>query len=270
MQALDRLPWPMGEDILAGVFVAKAFVRVSQLRLARAWAVHHPGGGWKLALSCCSHHGRFVARSALIGIGDPASLARHVVVKGEEHLAAAPGGRILLGFHLGPPAVAEALRSVGHQLTWIGGVNSSRALGREKWLALQEEDRTFAFSGGTEAGGSVLHKARRRLLDGKTVSITADGNDGRLAFQVHFPGATLVVRSGWIALRRLTGAPTLPVLSHQDGRQQVITIHPALPAVVSDPTDDLDRCREVITRLLERFVREHPEQCYTLTFPRRA
>jgi hypothetical protein len=36
MLALDRLPWPWGEDILAGVFVAKAFVRVNQLKRARA------------------------------------------------------------------------------------------------------------------------------------------------------------------------------------------------------------------------------------------
>ena len=45
MLALDRLPWPWGEDILAGVFVTKAFVGMSQLARARAWAAHHPRGG---------------------------------------------------------------------------------------------------------------------------------------------------------------------------------------------------------------------------------
>jgi len=122
---------------------------------------------------------------------------------------------------------------------------------------------------GTEARGRALYKARSRLLGGETILITADGPGGRDAFQVQLPGGTAVVRSGWFALRRLTGAPTLPVLAHQEGRHQVITIHPALPSVTPNPVDDLDRCREAITPLLERFVREHPEQCYTLTFPRR-
>jgi lauroyl/myristoyl acyltransferase len=121
--------------------------------------------------------------------------------------------------------------------------------------------------GSTEPRGSVLYEARSRLLDGGTILITADGPSGRDAFQVKLPGGTAVVRSGWFALRRLTSAPTLPVLVHQEGRHQVITIHPALPSVTPNSGDDLDRCREVITPLLERFVREHPEQCYTLTFP---
>jgi len=187
MLALDRLPWPWGEDILAGVFVAKACVGVSQLRRARAWAAHHPRGGWNLALSCCAYHGRFVARSALVGIRDPATLARHIVVKGEEHLAAAPGGRILLSFHLGPPAVAEALRSVGHQLTWVGGRNSSRALARERWQALQGADQTLTLpTRGTEARGRALYKARSRLLGGETILITADGPGGRVPSRSSF------------------------------------------------------------------------------------
>jgi hypothetical protein len=56
MSALDPLPWPWGEEILAKLFAAKAFIRPSRLRKALAWAGHYPVAGrsrWRLALSCC-------------------------------------------------------------------------------------------------------------------------------------------------------------------------------------------------------------------------
>src|SRR5262245_37236152 len=74
--ALDRLPWPWGEEIMAGCFAARAFVRRAHLRRALAWARAQCARGSagpeletaaersarQLALSLCAHHGRFVAR----------------------------------------------------------------------------------------------------------------------------------------------------------------------------------------------------------------
>src|SRR5439155_953064 len=167
--ALDALPWPWGEEILARCFVARAFVRTARLRRALAWAGAQPGAGrrrWSLARSLCFHHGRFVARSALVGMRDPETLRRHVAARGEEHLAAAGAGAILLGFHLGPA---------------------------QSYLALR-------------------------------------------------------------------------VLSHMDGRVQVVTIHPPLPASLSDPALDLEACRRALGELLGEHARRFPEQCYSLAF----
>src|SRR6185436_3922298 len=45
MRALDPLPWPWGEEILAKLFAAKAFIRPRLLRKAVAWAGHYPLAG---------------------------------------------------------------------------------------------------------------------------------------------------------------------------------------------------------------------------------
>jgi hypothetical protein len=88
--ALDALPWPWGEEILARSFVARAFVRRDRFRQALAWARDQPDSGRvprRLARSLCACHGRFVARSAFVGMRDPDTVRRHVAVRGEEHLA---------------------------------------------------------------------------------------------------------------------------------------------------------------------------------------
>jgi hypothetical protein len=129
MRALDPLPWPWGEGILATLFAAKAFVRPSRLRVALAWAGHFTAARrsrWQLALSCCAHHGRFLARQALLGIRTPEDLRRLVILKGEAHLKATSTGAIILGFHLGPPGVAVALRVLGYPVTWMGGLRAFR------------------------------------------------------------------------------------------------------------------------------------------------
>src|SRR5262249_28072637 len=124
MQALDPLPWPWGENVMAGFFAAQALVRPFRLRQALAWAGHHAVGRparVPLALSCCAHHGRSLARQALLGIRTPDDLRRHVTVEGAERLAAVRGGAVLVGFPLGPPAASMALRAAGHPVTWVGG-----------------------------------------------------------------------------------------------------------------------------------------------------
>ena len=114
--------------------------------------------------------------------------------------------------------------------------------------------------------GGVLYQARRILLDGGAICISADGAAGRVAFHVPLRGGPLFVRSGWLALRRQTGARVLPALSHIDGRDHVVTVHPPLPAPCPDRGEDVDACRATLATLLQAHVDRHPEQCYTLVW----
>jgi lauroyl/myristoyl acyltransferase len=269
MRALDPLPWPWGEEILANLFAAKAFIRPSLLRKALAWAGHYPLAGpsrWRLALSCCAHHGRFVARQALLGIRTPEDLRRHVVLKGEAHLTAASTGAILLGFHMGPPGVAVALRAVGHPVTWMGGLRAFRTRWNEAWQPIREASDTLTLSRDSASPAGVLYRARRLLLDGGTLYVAAEGGAGREAFQVALPGGSARIRSGWFVLRRQCAVPVLPVLTHLEGRTQVITICPPLPPPDPDQARDLEVCRVKIAALFQDYVRRFPEQCYALTF----
>jgi len=270
-RGLNLLPWPWGEDMMALLGVVQAFARVSRLRRALRWAAAQPGarGRWGLALSLLSHHGRFIAMEALVGIREPEALRRHLIVEGEEHLikAAEKGGTLLLGFHLGPSHVPLALRVIGHRVTLVGDLEHSGRRPGATWLPFLNPSESLSISGrkpGGRLGG--LYQARRLLLDGGTLFITADGPFGSEAFRVPLPGGAMVIRSGWLALRGHTRAPTLPVLTYLDGRKRVVTIHAALPAVEADPARDMAVCRAALSPLLEEYVQRFPEQCRSLAF----
>jgi len=265
--ALDRLPWPWGEEILAHAFVARAFVRTERLRRALAWAAAHarPGRGrWVLARCLCAFHGRFVARSALVGLRDADALSRLVSVRGDAHLAATRSA-ILLGFHLGPAGSYLALRVAGHRLNWIGGRGASGAWPRPIQDLYQDPRERRFFSPDRTAWLRRLYHARQLLLAGEHVFISADG-EGQAAFTVPLAGGPVLIGAGWISLCRSTGAPVLPVLAHMEGRVQVVTIHPPLPALGSEAGPDLEPCRRALARLLADHVERFPEQCYSLAF----
>jgi len=260
--SLDMLPWPWGERLLALTFVLKACVQVSCLRQALRWAGAQSLSGarrWRLAMALLAHHGRALARSAIVGLRSPEAWRPYVKIRGEEHLRSARGGAILLGFHVGMPGSDIALRVAGQHVRWLGGNRVSRGWSRPAWRPLVDGDDELEIDAGP-LGGGVLRRACRVLLAGEHVYLTADGGVGREAFRVPLPGGPLVVRAGWLALRTHTQAPVLPVLSHREGPTHVVTIHPPLPA-------DLVSCEMILGRLFEDYTRRFPEQCYTLAFP---
>jgi hypothetical protein len=116
--ALDLLPYPWGEEILARFFWIAGLIRPARRRPAFAWAAALIGRrSWRLGLAACAFRGRWVARSMLIGVRGPRELARRVVVHGGDHLADASGrGTILLGpiTRLGECGVARVPRSARH------------------------------------------------------------------------------------------------------------------------------------------------------------
>lgn len=269
---LDRLPWPLGEEVLARIYLLKSLGRRGRFQRAIEWAGARRGtrpGRWWLAAKLCTYYGRFVSRLMLVGFRDPEHFRGQVVVRGEEHLKAAAGrGVILLGFHLGPPGAAIALRSLGYQLTWARGWGDSQGGLRPAWRTFHEAGEMLSLSQDRHALGAVLYEARQVLVDGGAIYITADGGRGREAFRVPMAPAPIVIRSGWLALSRYTGAAVLPVLTHLEGHRQVVSIHEPLPPIGRDPAQGLDACRAALARLLEPYVRDHPEQCYSLVFRR--
>jgi lauroyl/myristoyl acyltransferase len=268
MIALDRLPWPWGEDILARLFAAVALVRGSRRRPALAWAAQQPGGrGVRLALAVSAFRGRWVARATLLGVRSPEALTRRAVIRGEEHLTPAPKGTILLGFHLGPPNVDVTLRILGQKLAWLGSSRNSWVWSSEAWRPMSDPRQNLAPPDDEWFWPGYLYRARRILLDGGALFIMADSWAGRPAFSVPLPGGPMIVRSGWLSLRRLTGARVIPVVTHLEGRTQVITIHPALPAPAPCDADPVATWREIITALVGDYVRRFPEQCPVLVFP---
>jgi len=279
---LDRLPWPWGEEILCCCFVVSALVRRQRMRRAFSWSRAHQStalGRLWLAVSICAHHGRFVARSAFTGIRDLRALRRLVSLRGADHVVPGLRGAIFLGFHLGPTSPDVALRMAGHSVTWVGaqgawiGTPATAAAWPPEINRLYEVTGEQGASDATvrsrdaRARAQVLYRARQILLGGGNVFITADG-PGTVAFEVPLPGAPAKIRAGWLLLREITGASVLPVVSHLEGRTQVVTVHPALPPLDADPIRDLEACRAALGRLLADYVRRHPEQCYMLAFPR--
>jgi lauroyl/myristoyl acyltransferase len=267
--ALDALPWPLGEDLLALGFVARGFVRPARLReaLAFAGAWSEPGAPRRrLARSLCAYHGRFVARSALVGMRDPDTVLRHVTVRGQEHLTAAGPGVILLGFHLGPAQSYLALRALGHDLTWVGGRGASAGWARAIQARFQDDRGDLHLSGAEYVWERRLYRARQLLLEGKTVFVSADGGDAG-TLSVPMPGgAAVTLGVGWLLLRRTTKAAVLPVLSHLEGRMQVVTVHPPLPQPLPDPSEDAETVLAALAPILEVHVRRFAEQCYSLAF----
>ena len=270
--ALDFLRWPWGEDILAGLFWLVGLVRARRRRPAIAWAKAQPNRHpWPLALGLCGFRGRWVARSTLVGVRRPADLGRRVVIRGEEHLMApAPQGTILLGFHLGPPNADVALRILGHPMAWLGSARKSRARASPAWAPfLASRENLSPPDGDAEwFWAGYLYRARRILLEGRTIFVMADSLVGRELFAVTLPGGVMTVRSGWFTLWRQTGARVVPVTTHLDGRMQVITAHPPLPVERTDQSD-ADAYRSILSGLAEDYVRRFPEQCPALVFPTR-
>jgi lauroyl/myristoyl acyltransferase len=266
--ALDRLPWPLGEDLLAAMFAAVAVVKAKRRRRALAWAAHRPERAtWRLALAASAFRGRWVARSALVGLRGGDDLRRHVVVQGEHHLAGHGGGTILLGFHLGPPNTDVALRVAGHRVAWLGHARHSPAWWRSPWAAMADPRESLSPPDGQRFWPGYLYRARRILLDGGAIYVKADAWKGRELCRVLVPGGTARIMAGWAMLARQTGARVLPVMTHLAGRDQVITIHPPLPRPAPGDAEDLEEWRAILAALITGYVERFPEQCAALAFP---
>ncbi|MGE3354934.1 MAG: hypothetical protein AB7O84_24615 [Planctomycetota bacterium] len=266
---LRRLPAPISAEALAAVAIVDGAAR-GRFTRARRWAAAQGATGFagvRLALALLANHGRFVAEEALVGVESSADLAHGVVLQGEERLSGLTGGALLLGFHLGPPKTWLRLRALGYPVRFAGRLQS--VAGDPRWDAAIASGAVIRLPEG-DAGARLqgLMRMRQFLVGGSLIYVTADGPFGREAFSIDLPGGPLVVRQGWLALRRAAGVPTLPVLTWRTGATRVIAVQPPLPDVDPDPARDAERCRAALAPLVSGYVRQHPEQCRWVAMPR--
>ena len=234
---LDILPWPLGEDILAGMFMVVGLARPRRRRgalaLAKSMGQTRP---WRLAASLCAFLGRWVARMYLLGIRRPDDLRRVLVIEGAHHLSAVPGPAILLGFHLGLPS--------GDMIFACSASGDAPGVARLERLPR---------SGGARSGAPSRNRRRSRgpaviATTGRPCSTRADTSSSTGERSTSWPTARagrssachcrvgeFPIAAGWLTLHRLTGAPVIPVLHHLDGRRHVVHDPPAAAGRGSGP-----------------------------------
>lgn len=260
---LDMLPWPWGENFLAGLFMLAGLASPSRRRSALAWAdAQGAARRWRLAAAACAFLGHWAARARTLGFRRPEDLRDNLVVEGREHLIAVPGAAILLGFHLGPSGGDLTFRVLGYPVTFFGWSDRAATLGwwSEEWRPFVEPHPLSFAAGRPQRWSAVLYVARDILLKGEKIHILADG-DGREAFRLPLSVGEWPIGAGWLTLHQLTGAPVLPVFRHLEGCRQVMTIHAPLPALGSTSQGSLEVWRNRLTCLVEDYIRRFPEQC---------
>jgi lauroyl/myristoyl acyltransferase len=267
LRSLSRLPLGLTVEAFAVASVAQAALRPSRARRARRWATavaRSPIARWRLTVATLAEHGRLFALSVAPAYRCPGEIRHRLAVDSREHLdrALRDGGAILLGFHTAPGLASLALVMAGYRLTVAGDARTFARWqpGHASWKGGADTAARQIPLGDTASRGAGLNRAREVLGAGGLVYMTADGPEGREAFRIPVPAGEVVVRAGWWALRRHTGAAVLPVLVHREGSRVVATVHPPLPAPRADPEVDLAACRAVLVDLLDRHLRRVPVQ----------
>jgi lauroyl/myristoyl acyltransferase len=257
---------------VAALWSANGLGRPWRRRWAWRWAACHTTSGLgraRLTLSLFATEGRMLGGGALLTAGRPDAVRRRVVVEGLDHLRAAQarGGVLLLGFHVGPLIEALALTIAGYPTAPVA--RPPAPLFATHWEAVWRAcfpDAAYPMVDLREGESAALYRVYRMLRAGGAVCVTADG-EGQVAFEVPTPGGAWVIRAGWLALRRQSGAVTCPVLSHWRGSRVVVSIGRPLPDPDPDPSRDLEACRRILSPLLSEHIRRFPAQCHVREIP---
>lgn len=267
---IRRCPRGLADAAFAAAAIGDAVLRSGRHARARAWARARGLQGLaceRVALGLLANHGRFVVDELVLPLMSDAEIAERMLVEGRPHLdGLAGGGAILLVFHLGPPGAWRALRARGYRIH--ASVRSRTVLQRDASSALDDGSMIGFDDGDATTRVSALFRMRRLLADGALVVLAADGPFGHEAFRFDVDGAPLLIRRGWIALRRSLQVPVLPVLTHRgDGGRSTVCVHAPLPPVIADEQADLAACRDAIAPLVRDYSARYPTQCRWLAMP---
>lgn len=269
LRAARRLPPTLGVGLMIAAGVGQGVIDPTRLRRAFRWMSAHRSGALARGsgvVSLLANRGRFLAWSMGIGNSDLKVFRDSVDLQGRAFLdqAVAAGGAVVASFHLGPGPASDCLTLFGYRPIVGGeGLRFSAPNRPAEWNDLPQPIYVSWADPASRATG--LYRLARHVRAGSLVVLPVDAaDDGRVEFSIGLPGRTLAVRSGWFTLRRLTGAPTLPVLLHWNGSRRVVRVHPPLPPPDADVERDRLACQSQLTDIVRAYVGAYPEQCLSL------
>ena len=103
---------------------------------------------------------------------------------------------------------------------------------------------------------------RQLLRDNRIICVSGDVKLGQRFVEKTFLGRTRSFPTGMISLAKMTGAPILPTFCYRDenGNRRV-TVHKPIDLNFASAREDMQRSAVYqFTELLEKYVREYPEQ----------
>ncbi|MBM3307028.1 MAG: lysophospholipid acyltransferase family protein [Candidatus Eisenbacteria bacterium] len=129
---------------------------------------------------------------------------------------------------------------------------------------------TAFFNGRRESKGcavvtvSSFHRCFRALKGGGAVAIVGDRPVTGQGIHATFMGKTTLVPDGHAVLARRLGATLVPcfLLMTEDGRYDLLVDDPIVPRTTDDEAGDVRDCVNRCLTVVERRIREHPEQWY--------
>jgi KDO2-lipid IV(A) lauroyltransferase len=238
--------------------------RVALANLERALGADlGPAERRQLARASFRHLGMTGVECCRLFFGPPGAMLRRVRVEGLEHVKAAleeGRGALFLTAHFGNWELLAA----------------AHALGGLPPLSVVVRPLDNPFLDALVAGGraraelrliskrAAVNDIRTTLGRGECVGILLDQDAGRQGLHVPFFGEPASTSRSLAVLALKTAAPVVPAFIHRlpDG-DHVVTLEPALPLA---RTGDVDRDVRVntarYTQVIERHVREHPEQWF--------
>jgi KDO2-lipid IV(A) lauroyltransferase len=199
--------------------------------------------------------------AAEILYADPARLTAAVRVEpGWETLDAAVArgrGVIVATAHLGNFELGGRVLAGRYDLLDVVKPQRNRAIDRD--LAALRRAHGIATVPMDRAGRAVLGQLRR----GGVVALFIDQDAGPRGVRLDFLGKAASTWPGAARFALHTGAPVVPVATVRDGKSHVLRVGPTID-VAREPADPLvvHRLMARISRAVEDFVRDHPEQWF--------
>jgi KDO2-lipid IV(A) lauroyltransferase len=266
VEALGRLPLPLlrrfGEALGTAAYrlapqVRRRVLRNLSIALGREISESRLRS---IALASMRHFAKGIMEFAALGALSPQELDNLVRVEGFENAerAAAEGtGVVVVTAHLGNWEVcASKVALSGFPLTVVvrdtHDARVTRAMVRIR----------TGIGLNLVSQGSSYWSLRQRLRRGEVVILLVDQGVGKHGVFVEFFGRFASAHRGAVALAMDTGAPIICAFCRREpGDTHTLTLHPPLELrITGDRERDLLRNTSMLAKIVERQIRELPEQ----------
>jgi KDO2-lipid IV(A) lauroyltransferase len=170
-----------------------------------------------------------------------------------------------------------AIFVTGHVGNWeVGGIALAESKKKVHMVYVPDRFEAFEkFRGKTRSGKNVESipmggtyeislKLIRLLREGEIVAMKGDRVIMGGGITIEFFGRLTEFPMGPSLISHITGAPMVPtfVVLNGEGRYQPIVFEPIFPENTGDRRSDVKRSVNKVARVIERFIREYPDQWY--------